>query len=61
MCIVPALIGKAVGGRTGAIIGAGLGGGIPGAIGAALLTKKKPDQDAQPAAQSGAAVPSYGG
>ena len=51
MCLVPALLGKAIGGRTGGIIGAGLGGGIPGALVASQLFKKnKP-----------AATPTYGG
>lgn len=52
MCIVPAMIGKAIGGRTGAIIGGGLGGGIPGALVTNTLLGKK---------KSPAPATSYGG
>lgn len=50
MCIVPALLGNAIGGRTGAMIGGGLGGGIPGLFGASqLFGKKKPAPTTQQA------------
>lgn len=42
MCIVPMMLGKALGGRTGAMIGAGLGGGPLAALGASKLYQKKP-------------------
>jgi hypothetical protein len=57
MCLVPALLGKAIGGRTGGIIGAGLGGGIPGALMASQLFKKKP----APVTTSASAPNPYGG
>lgn len=59
MCIVPAMIGKAVGGRTGGIIGAGLGGGLPAALVASKLFKK-PKQAVASSTGTGAVNP-YGG
>jgi hypothetical protein len=41
MCMIPMMVGQAVGGRTGAIIGGGLSGGVPAAAAASILFKKK--------------------
>jgi hypothetical protein len=47
--MIPALLGKAIGGRTGAIVGAGLGGGVMPALVASQVIKKPKNQQTNPA------------
>ena len=44
MCIVPMMLGNALGGRTGAMVGGALGGGVPGLFAASKLFGKKNNQ-----------------